>query len=111
MEKFVEFIIHRVRLIISVEFLLTIGIVFLLHQIPMIVDWISPEVMLDFTQEPSEVLRQIRHYTNMEYLREVILILLTMVLVYGVGECVRRKMKLQSLFSDSNKRKGNTSSK
>ena len=97
-----NFLKSRLRLFFSIEFAFVLAMNLFLFKLPIVAKWISPP--LDFSVGMETVLKQIEHYNNMEYLRSFIVITLTMVLVYGMGEVIRRKFKLKSIFFDNDKK-------
>lgn len=93
-----EYMVNRLRILFSIEFVMTIAVISLLSKIPAVSKWLSPPLTVDSTGGIEAIMRQISHHENIEDTRSFILFVFSMTLVYGIGEIVRRKKKYKSLF-------------
>lgn len=62
-------IMDRLRILFSVEFVLTITIISILLKIPAVKRWISPPYALDLTEGADAVLQQMKQHQNSEDMR------------------------------------------
>lgn len=91
-------IMDRLRILFSFEFVLTIAVISILRKIPAVNRWISQPYTLDLTKGADAVLQQMKQHQNSEDIRIFLIELLVIILVFGIGEIVRRKLKYRSLF-------------
>lgn len=103
-----ERIVNRLRILFSIEFILTLAVISLLFKIPAINSWISPPFTIDTTKEIESIIYQVEIHKTIEGIRSSMIILISMIIVYSVGEIIRRKRKYKSLFQAWTSKKKNT---
>jgi len=102
-DRLLDSLIDRIRFIFSIEFIFTTAIVYLINKTPVLKNWLSPKYIPNFSDGVNTVVQQYSWYNNMEYLRFLVVFVLVLIVVYGIGEIVRRKLKFKSLLFSNKK--------
>jgi len=101
-DRFVEMFINRLRFVFSPETFFLYAILLLLFKVPGIGNWLNPP--WSFTKHHSEIIRSYRQHQNITHLRVAILCIAIMVIVFGIGELIRRRLKRKSLIFNNEKK-------
>ena len=96
-ERCIERIINRIRFLFSIECGFSIIISFLLFKIPIISKWVFRPFKTGFDIENFDYQQYIKHQ-NLERLRFMAVIITVFIIVYGIGEVIRRKFKFKSIL-------------
>ena len=101
-ERVAKVLIDRVRPLVSIEFALSLLIMFLLLQVQAVERWVyqslSMSELLTETDDMIDIIEQVNNHRNMEYLRFIAVFFSVIFVVYAAGEIIRRKLKLKSLW-------------